>query len=535
MPRLTLLRDALRRASYDRQALHALGAFRGAPIDREQAISSTADGSSLSVLTRLFFLRVPVVESLAAAALAPADVTQLIDEGLIERMVTDAPAGAGVAAVPGGDDAIGEKSGGGRGPCLVGACAIVPIGNLLILRDFEPNETGQPLRPDHVLGVGKATSILSALTVRKQVDRVLDIGTGQGFQALVAASSHAKQVIATDVTDRSLRFARWACGLNDIHNITFRKGGLFEPVEGELPFDLIVSNPPFIIAPPHDLVCLGGEYLGDSLVQRIVEGVPQRLTDGGYACITCNWHHPGPNAAGEETWMSRPRSWIPAGAHCDAWLIEVRRESAADYVDGWMTEAHFDSRGEHAVTAGQWRKYLTSLGAAYISLGCIIIRKRSGGITAGGIPTPLHWFRADSLSMEQCDGEASDQIQRIFENQSILSNISKQSELADLPLGLAPAHELTQTRAGTGGRGWSTSRSILKQTQGFEFEVAVDNHAADLLGFFDGITPCREIISVMAKRLKVDPEHAVNVSGPFLARMMALGHLTVGDVNRTAQ
>ena len=199
-----------------------------------------------------------------------------------------------------------------------------------------------------------------------------------------------------------------------------------------------------------------------------------------------------------------------------------------------MGEADFEAREGRGFTARAWDEYLQSINAAYISLGCFIIRKRAGETSIAGNPTPNRWFRADSLNMEDCDGEASDQIQRIFENQTLLSNISDVTHLATLPLGLAPTHVLAQQRVGTGGRGWQVERSTLRQTKGFDFEIAVDAHAAELLSFFDGMTPCGEIIRVMAKRLRVDPQHAVEASGPFLARLLALGHLYIGDESVSA-
>jgi hypothetical protein len=39
------------------------------------------------------------------------------------------------------------------------------------------------------------------------------------------------------------------------------------------------------------------------------------------------------------------------------------------------------------------------------------------------------------------------------------------------------------------------------------------------------MTPSREIIGVMAKRMKADPEHAVKASAAFLSHLAELGYL----------
>jgi methylase of polypeptide subunit release factors len=100
---------------------------------------------------------------------------------------------------------------------------------------------------------------------------MLDLGTGQGFHAMVAAG-HCGRIIATDVNPRALTFARWGIEANAIDNVDLRQGSLFEPVASEAPFDLIVSNPPFIISPTHALVCLGGEAEGGGSMRRSSAG-----------------------------------------------------------------------------------------------------------------------------------------------------------------------------------------------------------------------------------------------------------------------
>ena len=73
------------------------------------------------------------------------------------------------------------------------------------------------------------------------------IGPGCGIQALLAAK-HSERVVATDVNPRALAFAAFNAALNGIDKIEFRLGDGFAPVEGES-FDLIVSNPPYVISP----------------------------------------------------------------------------------------------------------------------------------------------------------------------------------------------------------------------------------------------------------------------------------------------
>ncbi len=76
--------------------------------------------------------------------------------------------------------------------------------------------------------------------------RVLDVGTGSGAIALAMASEHSgAQVTAVDVSPDALALARenaLRTGLAD--RVRFRQGDLLAGLTG--PFDLVVSNPPYL-------------------------------------------------------------------------------------------------------------------------------------------------------------------------------------------------------------------------------------------------------------------------------------------------
>jgi release factor glutamine methyltransferase len=83
---------------------------------------------------------------------------------------------------------------------------------------------------------------------RTGAQRVVDAGTGSGAIA-VAIAAHAPQMrlLATDIFPAALVVAREnaaACGVAD--RVAFFEGDLLEPVAALAPFDIIVSNPPYI-------------------------------------------------------------------------------------------------------------------------------------------------------------------------------------------------------------------------------------------------------------------------------------------------
>src|SRR6185437_12440605 len=143
--------------------------------------------------------------------------------------------------------------------------------------------TGRPLRPDHVLGVGGASTTLARWTPRPRVARALDIGTGCGVQAFHLAT-HAAEVTATDTSARCLGLTRLNAQLNAAaedgpfagRTLDLRRGSLLDPVGGRS-FDLVVSNPPYVITPRSAggpaYAYRDGGLAGDDVVRRLVEGV----------------------------------------------------------------------------------------------------------------------------------------------------------------------------------------------------------------------------------------------------------------------
>ena len=123
---------------------------------------------------------------------------------------------------------------------------------------------------------------LASLTPRRRVGRALDIGTGNGVHALLAAK-HADSVIATDVNQRALDFTQISAALNGIDNVETRLGSLFEPVAGEL-FDLITCNAPYVISPERRWQYRDAGFHADDLSRRVVSESAAHLADDGFAC-----------------------------------------------------------------------------------------------------------------------------------------------------------------------------------------------------------------------------------------------------------
>src|SRR5207248_3880153 len=122
---------------------------------------------------------------------------------------------------------------------------------------------------DLVTGPSPSARRTDRLTIRKPVARALDLGTGPGIQALLAAR-HCEQVVAVDLNERALEIAGLNAELNGIGNVELRGGDWFEPVEGER-FDLIVANPPYVVSPETGLFFRDGQLLRDDVSRTLME------------------------------------------------------------------------------------------------------------------------------------------------------------------------------------------------------------------------------------------------------------------------
>jgi release factor glutamine methyltransferase len=95
----------------------------------------------------------------------------------------------------------------------------------------------------------------------RETDRVLDMGTGSGVQAILAASK-SSNITAVDVNPFAVECAKANVNLNKLSSrITVKESDLFENVKGK--FDLIIFDPPFRWFEPRDIwerSCADKEY-----------------------------------------------------------------------------------------------------------------------------------------------------------------------------------------------------------------------------------------------------------------------------------
>lgn len=450
-------------------------------------IAKTRLGGSISVgfkgngnmpvetLMRLFFLGKPVALDKAQQALRPMDIDSWLEAGLIEV----------------NDDQV------------IPLVKFSPYRDLLLIFDFEWAPEAVSHRQS-VMGITGSSQFLANVTVRRPSRLTLDLGTGTGVQALLAAR-HSEKVITVDISERALAFAKFNAQLNGIKNIEFVEGDLFEPVDG-LSFDLIISNPPFLISPENQCLYRDNPLDGDEFVQGIVRKMPRFLNQGGFGQVVCNWIQPG-----KENWANRLSGWY-RGSGCDGWVIRQSETEPAKYAQSWLkgfkTKA-MEQRQE------AWLNYYKQNDIASVGFGLITLHRNSKS---------AHWSRIDKTLPEMSQNSGG-YIDHIFQTQDFLNQTQEDQTLLNQRLRVCPYLRIDKQSAPEPGGSWTTVSSRLVLTRGFLHQIKVD------IAIFDAILFCKphmtlgNLLRKIAIRQRRSPDEFIATYLPACRRLIELGFL----------
>ena len=176
--------------------------------------------------------------------------------------------------------------------------------------------------------------------------RALDLGTGCGVQAL-HLSTHAAHVVATDVNARALAITAFNAALNEVE-VDVRDGSLWEPVAGET-FDLVTTNPPFVISPATDRAAAGWSTAtpGSPATRSSRPSSAARPPTWPTAAGATSW--PTGRSGHGQPWADRVADWLPDD--CDALVVQREVLDPPAYVELWLKDA-----GRHG-TAGYLEAY----------------------------------------------------------------------------------------------------------------------------------------------------------------------------------
>lgn len=442
-----------------------------------------ADREPLAALVRLFLLGAGEPGERVAQALPTAALDGLLANGVVEA------AGQGtVRAVldirPHGDGAR----------------------DFLVASDQDAAVRSGPVRHDHVLGIGGASVSLARAVIRTPVRRALDLGTGCGIQAL-HLDAHCAEIVATDTNERALALAAATARLNGM-SWDLRSGSLFEPVAGER-FDLIVSNPPFVVgAGARDYLYRDSGMAGDTLCRTLIQQVGDHLEPGGTAQIMANWI-----VRDGTDWRDRVQKWL-AGTGLHAWVVQRELADPVSYVSLWTSDAG-ETPEQTARRGGLWLDWFAREGIAGVGMGLICLRAPGPGERRA----PEHVLEEITGADEAVTGP---EVEAFFARRGYLADTGD-DELLAARLSTAPVFLEEQSLPGPDG--WQRVGAAVTRPGGPAAVLGVDEVSTALLAGCRGEVPLGTLLDLLATVHGVDAAALAQAALPVVREAIGRGIL----------
>lgn len=424
--------------------------------------------------------------------------------------------------------------------------------------------------------VGGATRTLAALAAYGADERVLDVGTGCGYHAILAALCGAR-VTATDVSARALGYARFNAALAGAE-IDFRRGSLLEPVRGPRSdpadaldsldslsaarerYDVVVSNPPFVITPEAARAdgvrtYRDGGREGDSLLAELVGELGDVLAPGGRAWMLGNWEIKASDAAPDQSlgsasdllsdaaqdrpfdavpdWARGPAAWIRDDL--DAWVIQREVLAPPDYAEMWLRDGGQTPRDrgyEKAYAA--WLEDFARRGVVGVGMGYISLRApegESGDWDAAGSNAEDSAKRRPWRRFEELSGPAPIDLHGYVEGVWAHRDLLRAGDSALLAARLVCRGVEHRLHAPGQPEPFMLK---LAQVAGFAVEVQVTSAVAGVVGACDGELTLGALCDAVAQLLGEPVEDVRTEVLPAVRELVGLGILVSGRPSAVA-
>ena len=408
--------------------------------------------------------------------------------------------------------------------------------------------TGRALAPDHVLGVGGAGLTLAGLTPRTPVRTALDLGCGCGIQTLYLLR-HAEHVVATDISARALAFTAFNAALagvsvtgapgagsdiapssgldsevdaasesgSDAGHLELLRGSLLEPVAGRR-FDLIASNPPFVLTPPAvreaGLPLMEYRDAGGPILPGLVAGLGEHLEPGASAVMLGNWEH-----RGTASWREAVAAWLPEGL--DAWILERELQDPVEYATMWLRDGGLTPErdpGAFDAALEAWIDDFEARDVRGVGFGYLIVHRPQ---------SPREPWRLLEEVTTSGQGVLGPHVAEVLEVRERLAGLDDEA-VADLCPLLAP--DVTEERHLIPGAAEPTV-ILLRQGGGLGRTLQASTAVAALAGVADGELSVGQVASAVAALSELNAADAAALRAEMVEaarHLLATGFLSPG-------
>jgi len=400
----------------------------------------SAPATPLNTLLRLFHMKRSVPAEDAAEALRPLTLEQVVAAQYLKR----------------------------DGDQVSATVVVEPCCGLLVARPRDADDENK------LMSVSLTTLEVAQFAIRRRSRKTLDLGTGTGVQAMLAAR-HSDEVYAVDINPRAVATAAFNCCWNDCHNVTCLEGSLFAPVADHR-FDLIVCNPPFVISPGIRHRYRDSGVAGDRFALELARQAASFLNEGGYFQMMFQWIE-----TEKADWRDKLSACL-SGISCDVWVLRTDTEVPESYVAGWLG-ANPEKADPADASYACWLRYLGELGATSVGTGLLVMERRNA--TQNNL-----WFDEAPEERSQPYGDV---IPALFATRRYLQDLPD-GRLLDERLVAAKDLRMVEESRLEGGQ-WRTKACEIQLQSGLRYCFdELDPILTQLVAACDGRQTLREIV-----------------------------------------
>ena len=297
---------------------------------------------------------------------------------------------------------------------------------------------------------------------------------------------------------------RLNAALNEVE-VDVRDGSFFEPVAGER-FDLIATNPPFVISPAtgERLVYRDSGLPGDRVVEHIVRTGPDHLTDGGWLQVLANWA-----IVDGRPWDERLGSWLRDD--CDALVVQRETLDPSAYVELWLKDSGHHGRPDYAQRYDTWLSWLEETGIEGVGFGWINVRL--GGGRSPRPPRVAVRRRAAHRPGDPRVGRGGDGLRGLTDDELLRSVLRARDDVQQETVGRPGAED--------------PEAIVLRQQRGFRRARTADTVEAALVGASDGDLALGQLLGAIGALLQRDEADLHETYLPVVRELVGEGFLVL--------